>query len=108
MIVVRFKVQCQPEKTEQVNAALQEVIAPSRALDGVISFDIGRDLADPNSFIATERLVGAAFLVAPNRDRVARIPVVREALKAAAFAAAALLFHLRARPARRDEATTSR
>lgn len=54
MIVVRFKVQCQPEKTEQVKAALQEVIAPSRALDGVISFDIGRDLADQNSFIATE------------------------------------------------------
>jgi quinol monooxygenase YgiN len=54
MIVVRFKVQCQPEKTEQVQAALREVIAPSRALDGVISFDVGRDLADPNCFIATE------------------------------------------------------
>ena len=54
MIVVRFKVQCRPEKTEQVRAALEEVIAPSRALDGVLSFDIARDLADPNSFIATE------------------------------------------------------
>jgi len=54
MIVVRFKVQCQPEKTEQVKAALEAVIAPSRALDGVVSFDVARDLADPNSFIATE------------------------------------------------------
>jgi quinol monooxygenase YgiN len=54
MIVVRFKVQCQPEKAEHVRSALQEIIAPSRRLDGVISFDIGRDLADPNSFIATE------------------------------------------------------
>ena len=54
MIVVRFKMQCQPEKAEQVKAALEEVIAPSRALDGVISFDIARDLADPNCFIATE------------------------------------------------------
>ena len=54
MIVVRFKVQCQPEKTEQVMAAFEEVIAPSRAVDGVVSFDIGRDVADPDSFIAIE------------------------------------------------------
>jgi len=54
MMVVRFKVRCQPEKTEQVKAALEAVIAPSRALDGVVSFDVARDLADPNSFIATE------------------------------------------------------
>jgi len=54
MIVVRFKVQCQPEKTEQVMAAFEEVIAPSRAVDGVISFDIARDLADPDSFVAIE------------------------------------------------------
>ena len=54
MIVVRFKVLCQPEKTEQVMAAFEEVIAPSRAVDGVISFDIARDLANPDSFIAIE------------------------------------------------------
>lgn len=28
--------------------------APSRALAGVVSFDIGRDLTNPNAFIATE------------------------------------------------------
>ena len=54
MIVVRFKVKCQPERTDQVLAALREVISPSRVVDGVVSFDIGRDLADPDSFIATE------------------------------------------------------
>jgi quinol monooxygenase YgiN len=30
------------------------VVAPSRATPGVISFDIGQDLTDPCSFIATE------------------------------------------------------
>ncbi len=54
MLVLRFKVQCQPEKTEDVIAAMSEVIAPARATDGVISFDIARDLTDPNSLIATE------------------------------------------------------
>ncbi len=54
MIVVRFKVQCKPEKTEQVMAAFEDVIVPSRAVDGVISFDIARDLANPDSFIAIE------------------------------------------------------
>lgn len=54
MIVVRFKVQCRPEKTEQLKAAFHDVIAPSRVLAGVISFDIARDLADPNAFVATE------------------------------------------------------
>lgn len=54
MIAVRFKVKCLPDKTEQVMAVLKDVVAPSRALDGVISFDIGRDLTDPDSFVATE------------------------------------------------------
>ena len=45
MIVLRFKVQCQPDKIEQVIAAYEDVIAPSRALDGVINFDIGRDVS---------------------------------------------------------------
>lgn len=54
MIVVRFKVRCQPEKTEQAMAAFRDVIAPSRTVDGVINFDIGRDLSDPNAFVAVE------------------------------------------------------
>ena len=54
MIVLRFKVQCRPEKTDAVVAALTEVVAPSRAVEGVVSFDIARDLSDPNVLIATE------------------------------------------------------
>jgi quinol monooxygenase YgiN len=54
MIVVRFKVQSRPDKTEQLMAALENVIVPSRQLDGCIEFDIARCLDDPNSFVATE------------------------------------------------------
>ncbi len=54
MIVLRFKVQCMPDKTEEALAAFTAVIAPSRKVEGVISFDIARDLADPDSIIAIE------------------------------------------------------
>ena len=62
MIVIRFKVQSKPDKAEQLLAALKDVIAPSRRLDGVISLDIGKDLADPNAFIATEVFADRAAL----------------------------------------------
>jgi len=75
MIVVRFKVRCQPEKTEQVRAAFEKVIAPSRAVDGVISFDIARDLADPDSFIATEVFEDQAAL-----ERQESLPEVAKTL----------------------------
>ena len=54
MIVIHFKVRCQPEKTDQVRAAFGDVIEQSRAVSGVLSFDIASDLADPDAFIATE------------------------------------------------------
>ena len=54
MIVVRFKVQSKPDKTEQLMAALRDVIAPSRKIEGCVEFDIARCLDDPNSFVATE------------------------------------------------------
>ncbi len=54
MIIVRFKVQCQPGKADGVREALAKVVTPSRALPGVVSFDIGRDIEDPDAFIATE------------------------------------------------------
>lgn len=54
MIVIRFKVQLQPDKLEEAVAALAAVVAPSRALDGVVSFDIGQDVTDPSAIIATE------------------------------------------------------
>ncbi len=54
MIVVRFKVKAQPDKAEQLMAALKDVVAPSRQIEGCLEFDIARCLDDPNSFIATE------------------------------------------------------
>lgn len=75
MIVVRFKVQCKAEKAEEVMAALREVIAASRKLDGVISFDIGRDASDPNSFIATEVFADRAAL-----ERQESLPEVAKTL----------------------------
>lgn len=54
MIVVRFKVQCQPGKTEEALVAFQKVVPPSREVTGTIHFDIGRDVTDPNTFVATE------------------------------------------------------
>ena len=54
MIVVRFKVQCQPAEAEQAMAAFQRVVPPSRLVAGAIHFDVGRDVTDSNAFIATE------------------------------------------------------
>jgi quinol monooxygenase YgiN len=71
MIVIRFKVQCKPEKTGAVRAAFQDVIAPSRAVRGVISFDIAGDLSNPDSFIATEVFEDQAA-----RDRQESLPEV--------------------------------
>ena len=75
MVVVRFKVRSQPDQSEQVLAALRDVVAPSRALLGVISFDIGRDVTDPNSFIATEVYEDQAAM-----DRQEAMPEVAKAL----------------------------
>ena len=93
MLIVRFKVQCQPDKAEQVTAVFQRVIAPSRAVDGVISFDIGRDLADPNSFIATEVFEDRAAL-----DRQESLPEVAQVLavlgESLAAAPEATIYHV--------------
>jgi quinol monooxygenase YgiN len=75
MIVVRFRMQCQPGKTERVMASLKEVIAPSREVDGVISFDIARDIADPDAFIATEVFEDRAAL-----DRQESLPEVAKVM----------------------------
>ena len=75
MIVVRFKVQAQPSETEHVLAALRDVVGPSRQLDGVVSFDIGRDVTDPNVFVATEVFEDREAL-----DRQESLPEVANAL----------------------------
>jgi quinol monooxygenase YgiN len=54
MIVVRFRIETQPDRADEVAEALAKVVSPSRELPGVVSFDVGRDVTDPNAFIATE------------------------------------------------------
>jgi len=54
MIVARFRVQCRPDRTEDVAAAIAAVEAPSRTLSGVVHFDVARSLTDPNTLIALE------------------------------------------------------
>lgn len=75
MLVVRFKVRCQPEKTEQAITAFRDVITASRTVEGVVSFDIGRDLSDPDSFIAVEVFEDRTAL-----ERQESLPVVKQTI----------------------------
>jgi quinol monooxygenase YgiN len=75
MVIMRFKVRVRPERAEDVRAALEAVIAPSRALEGVLQLDIARDLSDPSSFIATEVYEDEAAL-----ERQEALPEVEAAL----------------------------
>lgn len=75
MLIVRFKVRCTPGKSEAVMAALQEIVHASRSLDGVLGFDIGRDILDADSFIATEVFTDRTAL-----DRQEALPAVKGAL----------------------------
>jgi quinol monooxygenase YgiN len=54
VIVVRFKVQCQSDKTAEMASAMTDVVNAARELPGVIHFDIGRDLTTADALIATE------------------------------------------------------
>jgi quinol monooxygenase YgiN len=53
MVILRFKIHSKPDKSDELMAALAEIIAPARATEGVVEFDIGRALRDPAFFIAT-------------------------------------------------------
>jgi quinol monooxygenase YgiN len=54
VIVVRFKVHCQSDKTAELAAAMKDVVEAARELPGVIHFDIARDLTNADVLIATE------------------------------------------------------
>lgn len=93
MIVVRFKVQCRPETADEIASALEAVIEPSRGLPGVIRLDIARDLAEPDSFVATEVYEDRAAL-----DRQEALPEVKAALalirESAPVASEATIYHV--------------
>jgi quinol monooxygenase YgiN len=54
MIVQRFRGKIRPEMTVEAVAAFAKVVAPSRAVEGVISYDICQDITDPNTILAIE------------------------------------------------------
>jgi quinol monooxygenase YgiN len=54
VIIVRFKVRCQSEKTDELATAMADVARAARGLPGVIHFDVARDLLDSDALIATE------------------------------------------------------
>jgi quinol monooxygenase YgiN len=54
MIIVCFKVRCRPDNVDDVTAAMAKVVTASRDMDGVMTFDVGRDVTDPDTLIATE------------------------------------------------------
>jgi quinol monooxygenase YgiN len=62
MVVVRLKAHCQAGKTEHVLAVLAGLIAPSRAVPGVVSFDIGRDIDNPDAAIIVAVFADVAAL----------------------------------------------
>jgi quinol monooxygenase YgiN len=53
VLILRQKMRAKPDKSDELMAALAEIIAPARATEGVISLDIARVLLEPDSFIAT-------------------------------------------------------
>ena len=93
MLVIRFRVQCLPDKTQEVAAAFEQVVPPSRTVAGVVSFDIARDVVDPNVFIATE-----VFEDAEARERQEALPEVAKVMSLLPTALAgppdATIFHV--------------
>jgi len=75
MDVIRFKVTCQPGSIDKAIEVFAKVVEPARKVDGVISFDIARDLVDPNSLIATEVFEDAAA-----RERQESLPEVADVM----------------------------
>jgi quinol monooxygenase YgiN len=53
MVILRFKIHSKPDKSGELMAALAEIIAPARATEGVVNFEIARALGHPDQFIAT-------------------------------------------------------
>ncbi|MBI4304707.1 MAG: antibiotic biosynthesis monooxygenase [Chloroflexi bacterium] len=75
MIVARFKVKCRPEKTQEALVLFRDVVTASRPLEGVVNFDMGRDITDSNAFIATEVFKDRAAL-----DRQESLPQVKKVM----------------------------
>jgi quinol monooxygenase YgiN len=76
MLVIRFKAQLLPDKIDEALDLFSPVAPASRELEGVVSFDIGRDVNDPNALIATEVFADAAA-----RERQESLPEVARVME---------------------------
>ncbi len=54
MVVIRFSVRCHPDQTAALVEAFRPAVVASRALPGVIAFDVARDILDPDVIHAVE------------------------------------------------------
>ena len=91
MLIVRFWFRVHPGRGDEAVDALVPVVAASRALPGVISVDIARDITDPDAFVATELYEDRATL-----DRQEALPETVAALatlKAGLIAESDALIH---------------
>jgi quinol monooxygenase YgiN len=84
VVVVRFKVRCQPEKSSEMAAAMKAVVEAARRLDGVIPFDIARDLTDADALIATEVFEDRADM--EREESIPEVAQVVELMQAGALA----------------------
>jgi len=71
MIILRLRLHSRSDRSTELGEALAAVVGPARAIPGVITFDIGRDLTDPDVYIATEVFEDRAA-----RDRQEALPQV--------------------------------
>jgi len=75
MLVLRFKVTCQSGRGDEAAAIFEPVLKPSRALEGVVHFDVARALDNPDVLIATE-----VFENAEARARQEALPEVADVM----------------------------
>ena len=74
MLILRQKMLAKPAKSDELMAALAEIVTPARATEGVISLDIARVLLEPDSFIATASYEdGAALKRQESRPEVHKV-----------------------------------
>lgn len=85
MIVVRFSVKCQPDRATELRSAFSAVLAPSRSLPGVISFDVAEALDDSTVFVATEVFENA--VARETQEALPEVGAVMALLKGGALAA---------------------
>lgn len=77
MIVYRVMVTVQPERIDEARGLFARLAVASRAVPGVVNFDIAQDLTDPTRFVSVEVYEDQAAL-----DRQDLLPELRDVMTA--------------------------